>query len=141
MSARVNLDELLAAFEWVSASEAAAVDCNAYVSKVTGKVHWSGEGVEEELPEDIEDGSAYVAVPHKTEFDLGRSLALRFVEERLPRSYETVHQYFGKRGAYSRFKALLESVGQLEAWHQYEQSAIEEALRQWSEENGLTLAR
>jgi hypothetical protein len=72
MSARVNLDELLAAFEWVSAGEAAAVDWNAYVSKVTGKVHWSGEGIEEELPEDIEDGSAYVVVPHKTEFDLGR---------------------------------------------------------------------
>jgi hypothetical protein len=141
MSTRLSFDELLAAFEWVSAGEAAALDCNAYVSTVSGKVHWSGEGVDEELPEDIEDGSVYVAIPRKAEFDLGRSLALRFVEEHLPQSYETVHQFFRKRGAYSHFKALLERAGQLEAWHEYEQKAIEEALRQWSEEHGLTIVR
>ena len=141
MGARVGLEELLAAFEWVSAGEAAATDCEAYVSKVTGSVHWSGEGVDEELPEDIEDGSIYVAVPHKSEFGLGRSLALRFVEDRLPHSYETVHQYFHKRGAYSRFKTLLERAGQLEAWHSYEQNAIVEALHEWSKEHGLTLVR
>jgi hypothetical protein len=44
MSARVSLDEPMAAFDWVSAGEAAALDCDAHVCKVTGKVHWSGEG-------------------------------------------------------------------------------------------------
>jgi hypothetical protein len=141
MSARVSFEELLTAFDWVSAGDAAALDCSAYVSKRTGKVHWVGDGVDEESPEDIEDGSVYVAVPHKSELDLARSLALRFVEAHLPRSYETVYQYFRKRGAYSRFKALLERAGQLEAWHRYEQNAVEEALRQWCEEQGLTPAR
>jgi hypothetical protein len=141
MSACVSLEELLVAFEWVGAADAAALDCDAYVSKLTGKVHWSGDGVDEELPEDIEDESIYVAVPHKSEFDLGRSLALRFAEDRLPHSYETVYQYFQKRGAYSRFKTLLERVGELEAWHRYEENAIEEALRDWSEEHGFMLVR
>lgn len=140
MSEPVSLDELLSAQEWVSAGETAALDCEAYVSRATGKVHWCGEGVDEELPEDIEDGSLYVAVPHKAEFHLGRSLALRFVEERLPRERETVYEYFRMRGAYSRFKSLLEHVGELDAWHQYEQAAREAALREWCSDNGFTLA-
>src|SRR5882672_6628473 len=124
----------------VSAAEAAAADCEAYVSRVTGTVHWSGEGVDGELPEDIEDESLYIAVPHKSEFGLGRSLALRFAEEHLSASYDVVCEYFRKRGAYGRFKSLLENAGQLEAWHQYEQAATEQALREWCEENGLDLA-
>ncbi len=139
MSVLVSLDELLSAYEWVSAGEAAALDCEAYVGRTTGKVHWCGEVVDEEPPEDIEDGSLYIAVPHKTDFDLGRSLALRFVEEHLPREREAVHDYFRKRGAYSKFKSLLERVSQLDAWHEYERAATETALHEWCEENGFTL--
>ena len=139
MGPPVSLDELLSAQEWVSAGEAAAFDCEAYVSRATGKVHWCGEGVDEEPPEDIEDGSLYIAVPHKADFHLGRSLALRFVEERLPRERETVYDYFRKRGAYSRFKSLLAQLGELDAWYQYEQAAKETALREWCAENGFTL--
>jgi hypothetical protein len=141
MSTSVNLQDLLAAFEWIGAGEAAGVDCEAYVSRATGAIHWSGEGADEELPEDIEDETKYVAVPGKSDLELGRSLALRFVEERLPDSYELVHQYFRKKGAYSRFKAELERAGQLEAWYEYEQRAIEESLREWGEENGFVLER
>ena len=141
MSVSVSLEELLAAYEWVSAGEAAAFDCEAYVSRATGKLHWCGEGIDEEPPDDIEDGSLYLAVPHKTEFDLGRSLALRFVEERLPREREAVRECFRRRGAYSRFKALLAHACQLDAWHQYEQAATETALREWCAENGFTLVR
>jgi hypothetical protein len=141
MSVPVSLDDLLAAYEWLSAGEAAALDCEAYVSRATGAVHWLGEGVDEEPPEDIEDGRMYIAIPHKSEFDLGRALALRFVEEHLPRSVEAVHGFFRKRGAYSHFKSLLAHAGQLEAWHEYERAATERALRDWCEENGLALGR
>jgi hypothetical protein len=141
MNVPVDLDELLAAHEWVSAGEAAAVDAEAYISRIDGQIHWCGEGVDEELPEDIEDGSLYIAVPHKSELGLGRSLALRFAEEHLPRSWEEVDGYFRKRGAYSRFKSLLERVGRLDAWHQYEQAAKEEALREWCAENGFTASQ
>jgi hypothetical protein len=137
MRVSVDLDDLLAAYEWVGAGEVATVDAEAYVSRITGTIHWCGEGVDEEPPEDIEDGSLYVAVPHKSEFDLGRSLALAFVDEHLPRSSETVRDYFHRRGAYQRFKALLAQAGQLEAWHQYEQKAKEEALNRWCVENGF----
>lgn len=137
MSVSVDLDELLAAYEWVSAGEVATVDAEAYVSRLTGKIHWCGDGVDEEPPEDIEDGRLYIAVPHKSEFDLGRSLALAFVDEHLPSSSETVREYFHRRGAYGRFKALLSQAGQLDAWHRYEQAAKEEALNEWCAQNGF----
>lgn len=141
MGVSVSREELLAASEWVSAGESTGADCSAYVSRASGKVHLVGEGVDEEPPEDIEDGSVYIAVPQKSELELGRSLALRFAEQHLPASYEIVRQYFGSRGAYSRFKSLLERSGQLEAWHRYEEKAIEEALQKWCEEHGLSLMR
>ena len=141
MSVAVDIDDLLSAYEWVSAGEVATVDAEAYISKFTGNIHWCGEGVDEEPPEDIEDGSLYIAVPHKSEFDLGRSLALAFVDEHLPRSSETVREYFHGRGAYQRFKALLARAGQLDAWHRYEQAAKEEALSEWCAENGFIVSR
>jgi hypothetical protein len=139
MSATVQFADLLEAFEWVSAS--ATYETAAYVSRTTGKVYWSSaEGLDEELPEDIEDGAVYVAVPHKNDLDLGRNLALRFVSERLPRSYDTVSGYFGSRGAYARFKGLLERAAQLDAWYKYEEAAVEQALREWGKEEGLDIA-
>ena len=141
MSVPVKFDELFAAYEWVSGGEALAMDCEAYISRNSGTVHWYGEGVDEEPPEDIEDGTLYIAVPHKNEFDLGRSLAFGFIEEHLPRSRETVYEFFRKRGAYAKFKSLLASSGQLDTWHKYEEAATESALRDWCEENGFVLSR
>lgn len=139
MSVNVQLDDLLAAYDWVSGGRAASLSCEAYVSRVTGEIHWLGEGVEEDPPEDIDDGSLYIAVPQNSDFDLGRSLVLRFVEEHIPDSIETVHECFRRRGAYAQFKSLLSRVGQLDAWYQYEQAATNEALRIWCGENDLTL--
>jgi hypothetical protein len=141
MSVAIDLDDLLCAYEWVGAGEAACVNAQAYISKLTGKVHWCGEGVDDEPPEDIEDESLYIAVPHKSEFDLGRSLALAFVDEHLPRSSEAARDCFRRRGAYQRFKALLAGAGQLDAWHRYEQAAKEEALGDWCAENGFVITR
>ena len=141
MNIPVKLEDLLMAFEWVSGGESMGMDCEAYVSRTTGTIHWCGEGVDEEPPEDVEDGTLYVAVPHKNEFDLGRELAIGFVEDHLPGSREAVYGIFRHRGAYSKFKSLLESKGQLDAWHKYEAAATEGALREWAEENGFVLVR
>jgi hypothetical protein len=139
MNTRIDLQDLLGAFEWVSSGGVTGVDCAAYVHKATGSIHWSGEGLDEELPDDIDDESQYVAVPSKHDLELGRSLALRFVSENIPDSYEIVRQYFRKKGAYSHFKAELDRAGQLEAWHEYEQRVIQETLHKWSKEHGFIL--
>jgi hypothetical protein len=139
MSVSVSLEELLSAFEWVGAGAAAAMDCQAYVGRKTGSIHWSGEGIDEELPNDIEDASLYIALPQRSELGLGPSLALRFVEEHLPQHQEAVHEFFRKRGAYAKFKSLLTRAGQLNAWHAYESIATENALRKWCKDNGFEL--
>jgi len=82
----VKFDDLLAAYQWASSSPD---DSEAFVSRVTGNVHWSSSTMEleEELPEDIEDGSIYVPVPNKHDLNLGKSLALTFANEQLPDAY------------------------------------------------------
>lgn len=135
----MKFDDLLAAYEWVSSSPD---DNEAFVSRFTGNVHWSSSTMEldDELPEDIEDGSIYVAVPNKHDLNLGKNLALAFAEEQLADSYQTVANIFRQRGAYGRFKDLLERKGCLEAWYDYEAKATELALREWGAEEGLSIA-
>ena len=137
-SASVKFDDLLAAYEWVSSSPD---DSEAFVSRVTGEVHWSSSTMEldDELPEDIEDGSVYVAVPNKHDLNLGKNLALAFAEEQLADSYQTVANIVRQRGAYGRFKDLLERQSLLQAWHDFEAKATEIALREWAAEEGLSI--
>jgi hypothetical protein len=76
-------------------------------------------------------------VPHKNDLGLGRRIALAFVDQELSDEYDTVAGFFGRRGAYSRFKALLHARGMLERWYEFENRAMEEALLTWCEENGI----
>jgi len=95
--------------------------------------------LDEELPENIEDRSIYVSVPHKYDLNLGKNVALVFAEEQLADSYETVANIFRQRGAYGRFKDLLERKDRLQAWYDYEANATELALREWGAEQGLSI--
>ena len=56
-----------------------------------------------------------------------------------PSSYETVSNFFRQRGAYGKFKDLLERKGQLEAWYEFEAKATELALREWAAEQELSI--
>lgn len=85
-------------------------------------------------------GPAKVAVPNKHDLNLGKNLALAFAEKQLADSYQTVANFFRQRGAYGRFKELLERKGCLEAWYDYEAKATELALREWAAEEGLSIS-
>jgi hypothetical protein len=78
-------------------------------------------------------------VPRQAELDLGRRLVLRFAEQELPRDYDTVRDLFRRKGAYARFRRLLESRGALQRWYDYEERATEEALRAWCQDNDIQL--
>jgi hypothetical protein len=136
----VKFDDLRSALEWVSASP--DEENQAYVSRVTGVVHWSSTftDLEEELPEDIEDGSLYVSVPHKNALGLGRDLAIAFTEEHLKGSVHVVEDFFHKRGAYAKFKDLLERESLLQAWYDHEAGKTESALRAWAAGQDLSIA-
>lgn len=133
------LDDLVTAFEWVSADPGG--NNRALVCRRTGQVYWQGGNgeIDDELPEDLDDDTRYVAVPHKHDLDLGNRLAMRFVEEFLPQRCTTVANFFHRPGAYRNLKALLEREGQLENWYAYQEAAVHEALRDWAAERQLPL--
>lgn len=59
------------------------VENQGQICRRTGRVYLKsmyGNFEEAELPEDIDDESQYVTVPHKNELNLGRDLVFEFVE-------------------------------------------------------------
>jgi hypothetical protein len=142
MSVPIKFADLLDTFDWVSAAPPG--EHSAYISKLTGTVHLASDNVDieklEELPDDWDDASAHFSVPHKNELDLGARLAQRFIDEILPEKSEKIRSLFRQRGAYARFKDLLEREELLEAWYRYEAQATEGALREWAQDDALQLA-
>ncbi|KMZ11537.1 hypothetical protein BHUM_05641c [Candidatus Burkholderia humilis] len=136
----IKFDDLSSAFDFVSS--AASMEHQAYVSLDTGKIYWISNAIDtidKEIPNDLEDPDRYLVIPHKNELDLRRSLALRFAAQQLPARYDQVEGFFQRRGAYARFKDLLEREGALELWYAFEAESVEKALKQWCAENGLEI--
>jgi hypothetical protein len=137
MSAVVKFAELIEAHDWVSGGE--QFDAEAFVNRSSGEVVLVGVAEDEEEPVGLGDAALYVSVPSKHELNLAKPLALQFLRERVPQLSARGEQIFKRRGAYSQFKALLDAAGLLEAWYEYEATAVQNALRQWAGENGLVL--
>ena len=57
----------------------------------------------------------------------------------MPDDLADVQDIFRRRGAYSRFKDLLDSRGLLKEWFEYEDHTGKEALRQWCQCQGLEI--
>jgi hypothetical protein len=125
------------AFAFVSSD--APLMHQAYVSLDTGQIYWFSElnPTEQELPDDFKTSDRCIALPHKNELGLGRNLALSFAADELPDRYREVAAIFHRKGAYHRFKSLLESVALLEKWYKFEEAALDEALQDWCAANDM----
>ena len=136
----IKYSDLRDAFDFVSFG--VPFESNAFLCVDTGVIYWTSDTgeLDEEVPEDLETSDRYIAIPHKNDLNLGRDLALSFAEQELPDDYDTVAGFFRSKGAYGRFKQLLESRGVLEAWYRFEDQAVEAALRQWCEVSGIPLS-
>ncbi|MFT6047006.1 MAG: hypothetical protein ACI9WC_002719 [Arenicella sp.] len=115
-------------------------DHEGYICKVSGKTYFYSEfgDNEEELPDDIND-EKYLAIPHKNELNLGMNLALDFIQKYVPTELEKVRSIFHSKGAYARFKSLLEDTGNIEEWYEFEAKHTEQALREWCAEQNLVI--
>ena len=114
----------------------------AYVSLDTGEIYWGtadGGVMDENAPADLETSGRYTSIPHKYDFDLGSDLALRFAATRLPRQYGAVEEFFRSRGAYARFKSLLQREGKLDEWYEFSETATDKALKDWCRTNEIEL--
>ena len=134
----IKFNDIVDAFEFVSFGR--MYEHQAFLNKETGRIYWHSEvgDNEEELPEDIDDGK-YIGIPHKNELDLGKHLVLDFTCEYLPNDIDKVENIFRRKGAYSKFKALLENRKIIDKWYEFESNAQEKALKAWCEENGIQI--
>ncbi|OIQ72444.1 hypothetical protein GALL_459300 [mine drainage metagenome] len=135
----INYAELRNAFEFVSLGSRG--EQSAYICLDSGVIFWQSSTLEldENVPDDIETSDRYISVPHKNDLKLGQNMALSFIDQELPYDYNTVASFFRKKGAYRRFKELLQSQGVLEKWYAFEEQACDRALVDWCQENGLQL--
>jgi hypothetical protein len=138
---RVKASEVWEAFEFVSCG--APFEHEARISLDTGKIFWTSNVIdmEEETapPDDIADEDRYLAVPHKNDLEPGRRLALAFVGQYMSHDYEKAEEFFRRKGAYGRFKALLHQRDRLQQWYEFEREATQKALLAWCEANDVQL--
>lgn len=139
----VALDELTLALDWVS--DLSASENMAFVCRESGRVFMAsdedfGVELEPDLPSDLEDITKYAIVPTRQDLRLGKRLAVRFVQTSLPARVEETHAMFAARGAYARFKDMLEREQALDAWYAFEAEAVERGLREWAESEALAVA-
>ena len=131
----VSLDELQNAMEWVSSD---ILDDEAYICRQTGRIYLVAgdpgmidEEEEEDVPKDIHDADKYIPVPDKRDLDLGKQLAFDFTSQFLAERYDEVRGLFRRKGAYRRFKDVLERKGLLEEWYRYSDERAGRALAEW----------
>ena len=135
----VTRQDIEHAFAFVNAD--APMVNQAYISLDTGKIYWLSELIptDEELPDDLETSDRYLALPHKNELHLGKNLALQFAADELRERRGEVAAMFSRKGAYRRFKELLDSTGLLHKWYRFEEAALEAALQEWCAENDVQI--
>ena len=139
-SVPIEYGDLESALHW--SSSGLPVENQAQICRRTGRVYLKsmyGNFEEEELPEDIDDESQYVTVPHKNELNLGRDLVFEFVENEEPQIIGAVQAAFRQRGAYAKFKDILDRKGMLQRWYDYEAAATRLALERWAEKNDIVV--
>jgi hypothetical protein len=139
----VALDELILALDWVS--DLSTSGNMAFVCRETGRMFMTSEEdfggeIEPDLPSDIDDVEKYAIVPSRQDLRLGKRLAVRFVQTSLPSRLEETYTIFAARGAYARFKDMLECEQALDAWYAFEAEAVERGLREWAESESLAVS-
>lgn len=124
------------AFDFVSFAQ--MYEHEAFLCKKTGKIYWYSEFGDnfEELPKDIND-EKYISIPHKKELGLGNNLVLNFARDYLPDKVKKIELIFQTKGAYAKFKDLLDQEGITEKWYEFESQAHEKALKDWCKENKI----
>ncbi len=126
------------AIEFISADPGG--DSEAFLSLATGEIFYRSEYAEEvPLPDDIDDKSKYIALPHKRKLDLGVVMVFKFVDKRLPNKASEVRTIFKKRGAYSRFSDWLNRHDLVDDWHHFREQATKKAILAWCKENGVNV--
>ncbi len=133
-----TFDEIDEAFFYVSSAEYGMH--RAFLCLDNGEIYFRSEWDDpEDEDEDEFDCDHFIEIPHKNDLNLGQALVIEFAEKNLPDDLDLVRSIFERRGAYRRFKKLLDERGLLQIWYDYENTSQKEALRAWIRENRIEL--
>lgn len=95
----------------------------------------------DEIPEGIEiESDRYVGIPYKNDLNLGRNLVFKFSAQYLQDEIDEIYSIFSRKGAYRRYKDLLDSKGLLEEWYSFEDEHQKSTLLEWCEENEIQIS-
>lgn len=133
-----KLSDIIDAIEFISADP--DLDSEAFLSLDSGEIFIRSPYCDEELancPDDVDDSTEYLPLPHKHDLDLGVRLVNEFVAEYRPSATDDVYAMFRKPGAYSRFKDWAEREGLLDEWYRFEEDSKTAAVREWCSENDV----
>ncbi|MBD3673785.1 MAG: hypothetical protein HUJ26_09705 [Planctomycetaceae bacterium] len=131
--------KILDAYEMISFSPDG--DIQAQVCLGTGEIYIYSD-LDSELSEYPPEDHPHelVDLPNKYDLDLGNNLVYEFAAGQESELENEIRTIFRSRGAYRRFKDLLERQGLLQEWYDFENSQIEKSLRDWCEWKGIELA-
>ena len=134
----IKFSDIEDAFFYVSSAPMAAN--TAILCKETGEIFYASDYTDEdETPEDIYYRDDCIGIPHKNDLDLGRNLVFEFVEQYLPGDFDRVRNIFRRKGAYGRYKDLLDDRGLSQQWYDFENTRQAETIRQWCKDNEIKL--
>lgn len=134
----MKFDTIEDAYHFVS--NAAYGDRSAIVHRHTGIAYFASVvNNYDDYPADAATSDAYLALPHKKDFDLGRPVVIAFVQEHCPQLMSRILGIFERSAAYRRYKELLTEMGLIEVWYVFAEAQERAALRTWCQEQGLTL--
>jgi len=135
---KFKYDDIESAYFYVNS--AAGYSNQAILCKDTGEIYYMSDSYDEdEIPENVDENEECVEIPDKIELNLGNNLVFEFMDKNWPEMYERVRQIFRSRGAYSKYKNLLDEKDLLQIWYNFENERESQVLREWCAENEIEL--
>ena len=134
----IKFSDIEHAFFYVSSAPMTAN--TAILCKETGEIFYASDYDDEnQIPEEIYFREDCIEIPHRNDLDLGRNLVFEFVEQYMPEDFERVREILRRKGAYGKYKDLLEDRNILQKWYDFENARQTETLREWCEDNEIAL--
>jgi hypothetical protein len=134
----MSYDSIEDAFNYISQGQPG--DRKAMVHRVTGKVFLASvEAGFDQAPPEADSDPDYLLIPSRQDLDPGKGLVLEFFNNHAQTEVPQVKALFTRSGAFRNVKDLMRRLHLLDLWQLYEEQRIEELLRKWCQDKGLSL--
>ena len=134
----MSYDTIEDAFNFISNGQPG--DRRAMVHRVTGKVFLASvEAGFDQAPPEADNDPDYFLLPSRQDLDTGKGLILEFFNNHAQSEVPQVQAIFTRSGAFRKVKDLMRRLHLLDLWDLFEEQRIEEMLRKWCLDKGLSL--